>query len=160
LVAAALGAVYLIVVPSLESRLIDAKLSQLRRDAPLAARSLPADRVLWPDFVEGTATRTNARVVVYDLLHEAPATLTGAQDSHRGPGPAVQGDPLAERAADRLRTENGTVSRDDDRFAEVAVPLGLHGPILLLSASLRDSLANVQLLQRRLLIAGAIALGV
>src|SRR5207244_47042 len=57
------------------------------------------------------------------------------------------------------RLVSGTVRRGDTRFAEVAKPL-VGGYVLLLSASLRDSLGNVHLVQRRVLAAGVLALAV
>src|SRR5205823_14531634 len=43
-VAGALGLVYAMVVPSLEDRLVQAKLSELKRAAPVLAREAPSDR--------------------------------------------------------------------------------------------------------------------
>jgi signal transduction histidine kinase len=54
--------------------------------------------------------------------------------------------------------ESGTVERDEQRYAEVAVPLGDDGRIVLLSGSLRDTLSDVHLVQRRLLAFGGVAL--
>ena len=54
--------------------------------------------------------------------------------------------------------ERGTVDRGGRRFAEVAVPLENEGVVILLSDSLADPIASLNLIERRLLFAGAIAL--
>jgi signal transduction histidine kinase len=61
------------------------------------------------------------------------------------------------RAALSAARASGTVNRAGQRFAEVALP-ARGGAILLLSAPLHDSLGNVDLVRRRLLAAGALAL--
>src|SRR5207247_1606154 len=66
-------------------------------------------------------------------------------------------DPIALRAARTLQEASGTVERGENRYAEAALPMSA-GSVLLLSASLHDSLANIHLVRRRLLIAGLIAL--
>ena len=57
--AGALALVYLIVVPSLERRLVDSRVSQLERAAPGLARELPGDSTLWPDFFESEIGRAH-----------------------------------------------------------------------------------------------------
>ena len=61
--AGALGFVYLIVVPSLQNRLVNSRLSQLERAADGLARELPADRFQWPDYLDSASESANARVV-------------------------------------------------------------------------------------------------
>ena len=50
-VAVVLAIVYVVVVPSLENRLVHAKTAQLQAAAEELADRLPADRIAWPDFV-------------------------------------------------------------------------------------------------------------
>src|SRR5918911_79034 len=57
-----------------------------------------------------------------------------------------------------LEAQHGTVSRGDERYAEVAEPLDDTGYVLLLSAPLHDTLGSVHLVQHRLAIAGVAAL--
>ena len=66
IVAGALGTAYLIVVPSLERRLVDARLSELAELAVPLAESLPGSRVEWPETVERFDVATNTRVVAFD----------------------------------------------------------------------------------------------
>jgi signal transduction histidine kinase len=156
LVAGALAAVYLAVVPSLQRNLIDAKQRELRRALPRIA--LPSSPFQWQNAAQRAAGTTNARVVIYEALTTSPkVTLVAFGDSN----PAdvdVTKDPVAIRAVTTDREAEGIVRRGGERFAEVARPVHPHGPIVLLSASLHDSLGNVALVSRRLLIAGAVAL--
>ncbi len=157
-VAGALVIVYLVVVPSLESRLVNSKLSQLERSAPTLARQLEA-RPFDPDFTDNAAATANARVVLFAPLSQAPPTLSVLDDSRRGVNSAdVENDPIALRASLTLERQEGTVTRGGERFAEAAVPVSTEGSVLLLSASLHDALDSVELVRRRLLLAGTFAL--
>jgi signal transduction histidine kinase len=163
LVAGSLGVVYLFVVPSLERNLVNAKLSQLESAAPDIRHRLATDRLGTndPDFVSIASEDANARVVLFSTFVQSPPTLQAIDDSRQGASSAdVVNDPIALRAATTLQPQHGTLSRGDERYAEVALPItnvpGVR--VLLLSASLHDSLGNVHLVQRRLLVAGVAAL--
>jgi signal transduction histidine kinase len=161
-VAGALGAVYLAVVPSLQRNLTDAKLRDLERVAPALRRQFENDPlgVYDPDFVENAAERANARAALVDLFSESPPALQVMRDSRQGaPSTDIENDPVAIDAALTLQRRHGIVSRGDDRYVEVAEPLDSNGRVLLLSAPLHDALANVHLVQRRLLLAALFALG-
>ncbi len=156
--AGALAFVYLFVIPSLENRLVDAKLSQLESAAPGLARQLPQNHLRWDDFAENASASANARVVVYAVLEGPPTVLQVAGDSRQARlSTDVERDEIALRAALTGGRATGTVSREGQRLAEVALPAP-RGTVLLLSASLHDSLGNVDLVRRRLLGAGALAL--
>jgi signal transduction histidine kinase len=156
-VALVLGLVYLIVVPSLRSRLIDARLNELSA----AVRTLgdeykrnPND----PDFFSNADASTNARVLLLSVLTQSPTTLTPQKYSLPGRSAnAFTDDPVAIQSAKTSLLERGTVSRSGGEFAEVAKPIG-HGDVLLLSAPLHDAIADVHAVQRRLLFAGGLAL--
>ena len=64
-VAATLAVVYLIVVPSLESELITAKLDQLEVDANTVARGFRDEVGNEQPYVEAAASVVQARVVFY-----------------------------------------------------------------------------------------------
>ena len=98
MLAGALGLVYLIVVPSLQNRLVDSRLSQLKRASDGLARELPADRFRWPDFLDSAAESANARVVIYDYLGP-PTALVVVGDSRGTRSTDVERDRLALRAA-------------------------------------------------------------
>jgi signal transduction histidine kinase len=155
--AGALAIVYLIVVPSLESRLINGRLVELKRAAPGIARELPSDRFRWPDFLAAAAASANARVVVYDTVGP-PTALVVQGDSQTIGSSDVQRDPIALDAAERRRTTSGTTTHGDERFAEAAIPVPRSNEVLLVSATLHESLATVGVTRERLLIAGVFAL--
>jgi signal transduction histidine kinase len=157
-VALVLGLVYLIVVPSLKSRLVDARLNDLAH----ARKALVAEyeqRPNDPDFFSNAAASTNARVVLLSVLSQSPTVVTPTQWSLPGRSPkAFTDDPIAILSARTSHLERGTVSRNDGQFAEVAIPIAKHGDVLLLAAPLHDALADVNAVQRRMLLAGGLAL--
>lgn len=160
-VAVALGLVYLIVVPSLQNRLVDAKLAQLERAAPPIAERYPRSQIP-QDFADNASIKTGSRVVVLELLTPQPPLLAVAVDSREGAPTAdsstLQNDRVALRAALLGRRVQGTVDRGGDRYAEVAVPLRGVGAVVLFSAPLHGALEDVDLVERRLLIAGVLGL--
>jgi signal transduction histidine kinase len=153
-VAGALGVVYLFVVPSLESNLVNAKLSQLERSAPSLARQFGDNPYTFE--VTSAAAAANARVALYDVLSLSPPSLSILDDSGLN-SQEVANDPFALRTAVSGAPSHGTLERQEQRYAEAAV-LTQDGSVLLLSAPLHDPLENVHLVQRRLLFAGGLAL--
>lgn len=158
IVAGALGTAYLIVVPSLERRLVDARLVQLERQGKPLARLLPQDTLLWQDRVETFGVRTNARVVAFNILTSSKPALAVVADSRTQTSRDVANDPVALRSATSGRIEQGRVKREGEDFANVAIPVD-KDTILLFQAPLADSLATVELVRQRLLLATAFALG-
>jgi signal transduction histidine kinase len=157
-VALVLALVYFIVVPSLKSRLIDARLVDLDRAAQRLAGEYKHN-ANDPDFFSNAAATTNARVLLMDVLNETPSFVSVVDSSL--PGRSVgsyTNDPIATRSALNSHRERGTVTRSDGEFAEVSVPVSGTQYILLLSAPLHDALADVDAVQRRMLFAGGLAL--
>lgn len=156
-VVGALGIVYLAVVPRLESRLVDAKINELERSAPSVVTQVErADPFQdYGNLVDFFSASLNARVVIFDRLNES--TLLPQADSSGLRSGDVQRDPVALEAARTGLRASGRVTRGEREFAEVAVPVG-QTKVVLLSASLRDALANVNLVQRSLLLSGLAAL--
>ncbi len=157
IVAAALGAAYLIVIPSLEQRLVDARLDQLEKLAVPLAETLPEDRFRWADTVDALALATNSRVAAFAVLMEEPPALTVVADSQGSRSRDVENNPTALRALESGKAERGRMTSANADFADVAVPVGSEA-VVLFRASLSDSLATVRLVQRRLLLATAFAL--
>ena len=154
-VAGSLGVVYLIVVPSLEAELVNAKLDQLEEDAQTVARNYSTQVGSEQEFAERTASFFQARVVIYSILQNQPFVFG---DSNTSASLDVARDPVA-RSATRSRVlERGTVDRRGRRFAEVAVPLENEGVVILLSDSLADPISSLNLIERRLLFASLIGL--
>ncbi len=157
IVAGALGAAYLIVVPSLERRLVEARIEQLREQAEPLARTLPEDTLLWQDRVEDFAVRTNARVVAFDVLSTSRPALAVVADSRTRSSRDVATDPIALAALVSGQVEQGRVTQAEGDVADVAVPLDRE-VVVLFQAPLADSLATVELVRQRLLLATAFAL--
>jgi signal transduction histidine kinase len=149
IVAAGLVLVYLIVVPSLEDRLVDGKLDQLVSAAENVAREYRTTQFR-RDVLEDAETSTNARVLVYGSL--------GVQEDSRQEADSTpyEDDPVATEAFQTGQPTRGVVERQGETFAEAAQPT--EDVVVLLSASLRDQLETVDLVERRLLIAGILAL--
>jgi len=155
--AGAMALVYLIVVPSLENRLVDSRLSQLQRAADGLARELPADRFRWPDFLDSASESANARVVVYDHLGP-PTALVIVGDSRGARSTDVENDRLALRSATGQKAVSGTIIHRGARYAEAASPVPGTDTVLLVSAPLHEAVASVRFVRERLLIAGVVAL--
>ncbi|HEX9415444.1 MAG TPA: ATP-binding protein [Gaiellaceae bacterium] len=151
----ALLIVYFLVVPSLQSRLIDSKLKQLEELAPRLAPGYPTAPIK-ADFLQDAAARTNARIVVY------PYSRPLFQPSDYSQGGEVpsefENDAIASRAQASNSIEHGRSKTG--RFAEVAVPLPSRGYVLLFAASLTPQFETIHVLKRRLLLAGLVALAV
>ena len=157
IVAGALGTAYLIVVPSLERRLVDARLDQLEDLAVPLASSLPEDTLLWQDRVEAYAVVTNSRVVAFDVLSTNQPALAAVADSRTRSSRDVATDSVALEALASGKVERGRVVDANGDNANVAVPLDADA-VVLFQAPLADSLATVRLVEQRLLLATAFAL--
>ena len=161
-VAIALGIVYAVVVPLLERNLVQAKADDLAASAQLVRQAFdPTDLqpglfVELQDYVENAAFTTNSRVAVLTPLSDGLSVIADSRQSDSSAD--LQRDAVALRAALGLIDVRDTVSRDDERFAEIAFALDYSGAVLLFSAPLGDTLANVDLVRRRVLVAGGIAL--
>ncbi|MGE5690441.1 MAG: sensor histidine kinase [Pseudomonadota bacterium] len=164
-VAVALGIVWAIVVPRLERSLVAAKVESLRRVSEPIANSFPTALLGTPDLrftvdetIGDIADRTNARVTIFDPLTLDSLSVIGDSRLPRSASD-IQDDPIAVRASASVAPAQGTVTRHDERFAEVAFPLyTASGTVILFSSSLDDTLANVQLVKRRVLLAAVPAL--
>jgi signal transduction histidine kinase len=156
IVAGALGIVYVAVVPRLEDRLVANKTDELMRNASLVAAGFRGTQSTfnYDDVAALFQASLGARVVVFEPLGQD--TLQTLADSNPVTSQDVANDPIALKALDTGQTQAGEVDRDGPR-AEVAVLLNRDTAILL-SASLRDTLSAVHLVERTLLISGITAL--
>ena len=158
-VAAALVLVDLIVVPSLERKLTNAKLAQLREAAPSVGVGLAnSPSYALDDTIQAAEASTDARVVYFTVLVYNPPTIVVRADSNTVSSADVENDPLALRAFTEFKPVSGTVTSRGEHFAEAAYPLAA-GPVVLLRASLHDSLSSIAFVRSRLVVAGLIALG-
>jgi signal transduction histidine kinase len=154
-VAGALLVVYLIVVPSLQDELVNARLDQMETDAKTVARGYLTDIGNEQGYAEIASSVVQARVVIYTKLDK----LTLIQgDSRTASSVDVERDPFARAAGRTGDVRRGTIERDHRLFAEVAVPAPEADAVILLSDSLADPLSSLHLVERRLLLAGLIGL--
>src|SRR5205085_5853236 len=109
------------------------------------------------DKIQEASDSVDARVVYFRVLTYNPPQLVVYGDSHSVTSADVEDDPFVTKAFATSRLVSGTVSSGGERYAEVAYPV-YGGPVVLLQAPLRDSLQSIQLVRRRLVIAGLIAL--
>jgi two-component system OmpR family sensor kinase len=156
-VAAVLAFVYLIVVPSLQDRLVGSREDQMATVAHRVADSFGQTPTL-DDLALRFASATNTRVTICEISTRTPLDLVCIAD--QGAGGAVGGidnDPIANRAAMTLDNARGVVTRGGRQYAEAATPAkATH--VVLVSSSIGDSLSSVTLVKRRLLISALIAL--
>jgi len=150
-----LGIVYLAVVPSLQSRLENARLAQLNRAAGDLRRQVEREPEYALQGLADTESRDiGARVAVL------PSTLTGPIADSSSSSAQFTNDPLAAKALANGRVESGTTVHGDKRYAEVAAPYvnGTGSYVLMLSDSLDSQLGSVRLVQKRVLQSAAAAL--
>ncbi len=161
IVGGALGAAYLMVVPSLERRLVEDRLDELQRDGIEVAATYARQDFSQPlsvdQFVAAASILYNARTVVYQVFGPTPLSLRPLADSASS-GRPVTDDTVAGETARTTRIARGRVQRGGRPYGEVAVPLLPSGNVLLLSAPIEDQLATVRVVKRRLLYATGVAL--
>jgi len=157
IVAGALATAYFIVVPSLERRLVDARIEQLEKLAVPLVAGFPDDRFRWQEAVESYSGVSGARVVALEVLSTSPPALRAFADSRRGRSGDIAEDAVALRALVTGTVERGRVVSGMRDYGSVAIPVG-EDAVLLFQADLADSLATVELVQERLLLATGFAL--
>ena len=144
IVVGALVIVYLIVVPSYQRSLENAELrglaNSLVHDAVPKFPTDPNPSAL-QQYAGDLQPAVNAQVAVFNSIVskgalEPQADSEGGQDSS-----LLERDSVALRARDGSTLARGTVSRGNQRFAEVAYPL--NGYVILFSAPLHDQLQTV-----------------
>jgi signal transduction histidine kinase len=153
-VMAALAIVYSMLVPRLEQSLIDSKLTQLVRSGQGLANRVPGPQSQWRIFVEDNAASVNARVALVKPLQDI--VLPQADSDHREL--ELVDDSLAIRAGETGDVQRARVGEGDRSYAEAAVPVIPGDLVLVLRTPLQDTLDNVHLVQRRLVVAGLLAL--
>lgn len=169
---AALGFVYLYVVPQLSSSLTAERLERLERQAgeqvasleeavgsTLSARRLGA-------LVGRTASQADARLTVLGVREGAVSFVIA--DSQSDADAVLGSYPPATRAISAGDIRSGVATREGDLVGETAIPVGVavdpaselpEGPawVAVFSTPLDDVEDNVALIRRQIIIAGAIA---
>jgi signal transduction histidine kinase len=159
-VAGALAIVYVAVVPQLESRLVDAKIVEIEGSAQEIATELSGiadtDDFSTEEFIKQKGEETNLRLVVLAPL--AGDQMVIRYDSRQFQSGGVSTDPVALEALRSGVLASGRIDREG-ASAEAAYPLN-NGNVLLAVTPLDDVLANVRLVRRSLLVAGAASLAI
>ena len=161
-VVGALLIVYFMVVPSLQSRLINRRFNQLESAAPALRTHLrqlvPNSGSVANDFVQNAVSQTNAdRAVILSV--GVPDLLTSVVADTKPYSIGVGDDPIALKAFKTQDVAEGTVFVDGKRYAEMAVPSGLAAStVLLVRDSLESQYQTIHVVKRRLLIAGLVGL--
>ncbi len=164
--AAAVGFVYLYVVPQLRSSLTAQRLSRLEQESSGQARRLGAamDRGLsqarLDSLLRGVSEVTDSRVTILGVRPGQRTPAFVVADSELERGPLISGFDTATEAGQDASEAAGVESLAGVRSAEVAVPIPRGRPvwIAVFSESLEAVEANVALIKRQILIAGGIAL--
>jgi signal transduction histidine kinase len=158
-VAAVLALVYLLVIPSLEDRLVNSRKDQVGQVASRVVARLDVGDRPTDEWAAGFASTSNTRVTIFDVYSRQPLSLRGIADA--GGGGAVGGindDPVALRAAETLASSRGVVTRGDRKYAEAAQSTKNAKNIVLVSNSIEDSLGSVALVEHRLVISALLGL--
>jgi two-component system, OmpR family, sensor kinase len=165
-VAVALGVAWFVVVRSLERNLTQAKLEQQANRVRAAVASEPFPSVTFhsanvaSDWAADLGALSNTRVVVFEILERRPGPQLEAVADSRQEIPVPEADRVVVSSALYGRTSQGIVTRDGERFTQVALRIRKAPVVVLFSSSLEDTLASVEQVKRRLLITGALALGI
>lgn len=168
--AAAVGFVYLYVVPQLESSLTAEKLRRLERVGAEQRGRLAAGLAAEPDdaalaaLIRKISQQTESRVTLLavtespDGVHAPEFVLADSQ----GERTAIQGEyPAADAAVESGRASSGIESVAGERVGSSAIPIEAErgaGWVAVLSSPLDEVEDNVALIRRQILIAGAIAI--
>ena len=156
LVAGPLAVVYFSVVPSLEARLVSSKVHRVRHQIGTIAN-------LYQSGLGTTVTAKdlNDQYPSYRVTILTPAgqRLNVTDDSATISSSDLGNDPIARRAARTGRIEAGTVVRHRTHYAEAAKVVSIPDlPVVLISTPIQGELDDIQLVKRRILLAGAAAL--
>jgi signal transduction histidine kinase len=157
-VAGALAIVYVVVVPSYQRSLVNARLADLDHTlrSIMELPRAPGSSLNQAWVEDDAAPLANARVVVFHYAC-CPTLLYPVADSNGGSSRDIGNDPLAVRALQERGTIRGKVERGEESYAEAATAIGKQGPVVLLSSSLHNDLQSVGVVQRRVIVAGALA---
>jgi signal transduction histidine kinase len=164
-VAGALGAAYLVVVPRLQDRLVDSRVAQFNRtadriqsDALYYYNTTPSAAFGdWAPFVRTEADQLKGRLVYLTSGPTGPRALADSDPRAWGPNQ----DALARRypvAGEAILT--GHFRHGNERYGEVAVRNDESGGYFVFSKSIEDTYASVNVVKRRLLLAGLVILAV
>jgi signal transduction histidine kinase len=156
LVAGPLAVVYFSVVPSLQDRLVHSKVVHVQNQVGLVAHLYTIGGGEAYDARALSGLYAPDRVVVY----QSGQLLRVFDDSNSaGSSQDIREDPIAQEAERSGKVVAGTVVRAGDHYAEAAKPVFVTEPrVVLISVPIQSELDDIQLVQQRILVAGAAAL--
>jgi signal transduction histidine kinase len=161
-VACVLTIVYVVVVPSYQRSLLGARLTDLQS----AARTMVTSRSTAP-FLSQTWVEFEARPIAKPLdadvvvFHVKNGALVRSAGDEGKDTPDLTSDPVALEALGSHHTrtaKRGTVTRAGVEYAEAAVSVPRSNAVVLLTSSLHNDLESVDVVRKRVLIAGALAI--
>jgi signal transduction histidine kinase len=159
IVAGVLAIVYVIVVPSyrhsLENTELRALATDLRREVPGYPGALATEVDLWAGSV---SEKYDVRAVVFEVAPVTGSVSPFADSNTASDDSALAGDPVALEAARGPAPAEGIVTRNERRFAEAAYPLSAHGPVIVFMSPLTNQVQSVEVVRRRVLVAGGLAI--
>jgi two-component system, OmpR family, sensor kinase len=163
---AAVGFVYVYVVPPLERNLRDQELERLGDDARRYSNPIVEARDRDIATVRGIVTRVgdraNSRVTLLRVSRGSLGLQTEVVADSAGPGaPRGLQFQIGTEAARQRRVMTGTESSDAGRLGQAALPVRRGSDVervVVFSTPLADVEANVALVRERILVSGAIAL--
>jgi len=164
---AAIAVLYLYVVPQLQSRLRDEKLSQLelaaqQSVAPIVAtlgEDVSTEQVT--KVVRAASDAANARITLLRIGRVGRLPLPGTITDSSDPALPELALPTADEAARSGRVARGSEVSSGGPVAEVALPLTVGGrvaEVAVYSTPMADVERNVAIVRAQILVAGAIAL--
>ena len=156
LVAGPLAVVYFSVVPSLEHRLVSSKVHRAKLQVGTIANRYQSGLGTTYTAAELAAQYPSYRVAV---LTPVGGRLNVTDDSATITSSDLSDDPIARRAAETGHIEAGTVVRHRTHYAEAAKVVAVPNlPVVVISTNIQSELDDIQLVKRRILLAGAAAL--
>ena len=163
----AIGALYMLVTPGLQTRLLDEKLTELASAAQ--KNSWPVARAVTRSKsvagvrreVDAAARNSGNRVSLLTVaIVQGGLKVSREADSSRPVAAQTLGYPVAYKAASTGRLSRGTESTGAGSFAEAAYPFTYAGGIAVVvySAPVSDVVRSVAIVRHEILVAGGIAL--
>jgi signal transduction histidine kinase len=163
---AAVGFVYVYLIPQLESSLLSEKLRSLEASANTYSGRLNnpydlSERQL-NRYVRAAAERTSTRVTLLSVRTEEPPDTYVVSDSNQETDISdVDFSSVAHAAVEQRKVVTGTAPSDDGELGQAAKPLFSNKRVrrvVVFSAPLADVADNVALLRRQILVAGGLGL--
>ncbi len=162
IVGGALGGAYLMVVPSLERRLVDDRLDELQREALATAYCVARTDLSEPFALDSFVGRRGVPLPTPAPSSSRSSALRSrsARSRTRRPAPARSATtPSPSRPRGRRRSRAAGSSGAAGRSPRSRCPC-FSGDVLLLSTPIEDQLATVRVVKRRLLYATGVALAI